>query len=165
MGPGDRPFQTRRGVSLPVVVLICALSLVALLLAGCDLQAQASPSPKYYPVIHAPSPTQSPTPLPLSYTVGVWPSDFTPREGRPVTVYVAFRNAGIPVAGAGVSVRVQYVTGWETFGPSATNDAGYAAFVVPSHVQPPARPIVVNATVVYQGQSYTGTSVFATMPG
>jgi hypothetical protein len=146
------------------IILLGGIGLLPMALAACDLPAQAAPSPNFYPVIHAPSPSASSTPAPLGYTVGVWPSDFTPLEGHSVTIFVAFLDASVPVAGARVTIQVQYARGWMTFGPRGTNGAGYAAFTVPSRGQPPARPVVVTATVAYQGQTYTGDSVFATMP-
>jgi hypothetical protein len=147
--------QQSARVALLVVLTLC--------LAACGPVSHAEPG-SYFPVIRAPVATISPTPGPLTYTVGAWASNSSPLPTDQITIYVSFRNAGTPVAGGDASIQVNLPQGTQSFGPTATDASGYAAFTVYFANARPGRPVIVNATVSYEGQVYQGTTTFAAMP-
>lgn len=165
----DRPDQwrARHAAGLIGPAACAALSVT---LAACGPILQAAPSQSYLPGIHAPPASGTPTPGPLAYTVGAWPSNSAPPPNGQVTIYVSFRDVGAPVAGGHVSVTVQYVGRSRTFGPVSTKSDGLAAISVPV-----GGPLAINAgsreqslqvrvKVVYQGQSYMATTNFTPLP-
>ncbi len=164
------PWLGRSLASAPAALGLVSLGSLSLLLAACGPISQAAPSQTYFPVIHAPSAGDTPTPGPLTYTVGAWPSNSAPAPYGQVTIYVSFRNEGVPVAGAAASVTVQYPGHWRSFGSVKTDHSGFAAIVVPvggvlavNHGSG-EQSVLVNVQVNYQGQSYQATTNFTPLP-
>jgi hypothetical protein len=156
-------------------VLLALPLLAAGLLAGCDLNlhfdtpVHAARTGQYYPVIRTPVAHASPTPLPLNYTLGAWPSAYATPSSGTVTIYVSFHDNAVPLAGAPAMLSVQFPTpaGLDTqsYGPIATDSAGLAAFEVAFAGLQPGTAVVVRASVTYGGQSYVATTNFATLGG
>lgn len=145
----------RRHIAVAIVIAALSIGLVA-----CGTQTQAA-SGNYFPVIRAPVVDGSPTPGPLIYTVGTWPSNSSPLPTDLVTIYVSFRNEGKPVAGAQAFVQVGDI---QTLGPRATDSNGYAAFTAFFAGAQPGRPVTVTARVSYHGQTYENTTTFTPIP-
>jgi hypothetical protein len=158
---------------------LCCAAAFLLCLSACSMPTQTPPS-SYYPAIQASPSPAPPTPEAAAFEVGAWPSNASPHSGGAVTIFVLFRSAGIPVAGAQVTVNVRYgyVAGSVRtdggsvqtygsgppvrYGPIATDGSGYAHVAVLS--ASPAHPAQVDVTVSYQGQTYSTSTSFAATP-
>jgi hypothetical protein len=128
-----------------------------------------------FPAIRTPTGTRAPTPGPLTYTVGAWPSDSTPRVRGTVTIFVSVRDGGAPVQDATVMVEALYpgslAGGARSVmaGPSSTNREGYAAVGMPvgpapAPVNTTQQTVQVAVTVTLQGNSYRATTNFTPLP-
>lgn len=166
---GSWASALRASLSVGGLVLLACL---ALALGGCGPLTQAEAGP-YYPVIRTPTGPTTPTPGPLTYTVGVWPSDSTPPPGGAITIFVSFRNAGKPVPGASVSGVAFYQShaGARSIGvgPRLTDRQGYASLALPvgnalSPVGKTDKTVLVTVTVSYEGQTYQATTNFTPLP-
>lgn len=153
------------GVSLVGLGLLLGLGV---LLSACNplqptTQAQAGPN---LPVIQTPAGSTTPTPGPLQYTVGAWPSNYTPAVGDTVTIFVSFRDAGAPIKGA-AATAIAYYPGSHGIGggPVVTDSQGYAAIDMPVNglagtTGQTRQTVQVRVTVSYQGQTYQATTNF-----
>jgi len=158
---------------------VCGAAAFLLCLCACSMPTQEPPS-SYYPALQASPSPAPPTPEAAAFEVGAWPSNAAPHSGGPVTIFVLFRSAGVPVAGAQVTVNVRYgyVAGSVradggsvqtygsgppvSYGPVATDGAGYAHVAVFS--AGPSHPAQVDVKVSYQGQTYSTSTSFAATP-
>ncbi len=80
-----------------------------------------------------------------------------------MTIYVSFRNAGIPVAGGVATVRVHYPGAAQDFSGGRTSGSGYTAINVAGSSS--SKPVLVDVYVSYQGQTYSATTSFTPTPG
>ncbi len=101
----------------------------------------------------------TPTPGPLTYTVGVWVSDTMPAGGS-VTVYVRVSDNGAPVAKARVYIQTLVGGGYgPRLGPLTTNAAGMASTQL-RYGAGSGTPVFLTATVLIDGKSYSGAYTF-----
>jgi hypothetical protein len=157
------------------------LLLVSFLLIGIAVAACASPqgSTPYNSgssgnVFQTPAILSSPTPAFPGFTVGAWPSNYSPGNNGTITIYVICRiqdpsmqtppraagNVPIvlnfqPVANA--AVNLQSMTG-------QTGADGIAAFTFTFNDPTSGVPILVQASATYNGLSYTAQTFFTPNP-
>jgi hypothetical protein len=121
----------------------------------------------------APSLT-SPTPTFPSFTVGTWPSNYSPANNDTLTIYVICRiqdptmqtpakpGVGIPVVlqfqpAANAAVNLSSLTG-------TTGQDGIASFTIQLNDPTSGVPIIVQATATYNGVTYTAQTFFTPNP-
>ncbi len=152
-----------------VALIALAFGVLAAGLAAC-----ASPAPPTPPAtggggvnaFHTPNPAlQSPTPAFPAFTIGAWPSDYSPAAGGTVTIYVVCRiqdpsmgSAPRPAAGQVVTINVgpplnlaQNVT---------TDNAGLGNWQFTVVDNQNGQPVVVTVTTNFQGKTYTANTFF-----
>jgi hypothetical protein len=160
--------RTRAVRPTPTLSALAVLTSLGLLLAACSplgptTQAQAGPP---QPVIQTPAGSTTPTPGPFTYTVGAWPSNYTPAASSTVIIFVSFRDAGAPVAGASATASAYYPgSGGIGAGPVKTDSQGYAAIGMPvralaNTIGTTKQTVQVTVTVSYQGHTYQATTNF-----
>ena len=149
------------GISSTVKRLSLACA-VAGVLAACAQYTTAQPGPYYPDLGGQPSPTTTLTPI--GFTVASWPANSEPGAGEATTIYVAFHDAGSPVAGAQVTLSAQSGESTQPYGPRDTSASGYAVFVLSGLSERPNQPVLVQVTVTYEGQTYTATTDFTPAP-
>jgi hypothetical protein len=116
----------------------------------------------------------SPTPPFPGFTVGTWPSNYSPSNTGSLTIYVICRIQDPsmqtpPRAAANVPVVLTF----QPAGPAAVNigamtattgQDGIAAFTFQFTDPTSGVPIIVQATATYQGVSYTAQTFFTPNP-
>ncbi len=126
-------------------------------------------------VFHTPDPNQqSPTPTFPGFTVGAWPSNYSPGNNDNITIYVICRIQDPtmqtpPKPAPGLHVIVSFTpAGNAAFNQSpltgTTGSDGIAA--VPLQLSDPTSgvPIIVQVSVTYQGVTYTAETFFTPNP-
>jgi hypothetical protein len=126
-------------------------------------------------VFHTPNPSlNSPTPTFPGFTVGAWPSNYSPNNNDTLTIYVICRIQDPtmqqpPKPAQGVTVVVNF----NPAGPAAVNLApvsgvtgsdGIAAFTFQLNDPTSGVPIVVQASATFQGATYTAQTFFTPNP-
>ncbi len=101
----------------------------------------------------------SPTPGPMTYTVGVWTSNTMPAGGS-VTVFVRVSDNTEPVAQARVYIQTQVGGGsGPRLGPLTTNAYGMASAQL-RYGAGQGTPVFLTATTTINGKTYSGTYTF-----
>jgi hypothetical protein len=160
-------------------LLLASCFLISVAVVACAAPQTGSPS-SYSGggsnnVFHTPNPSlNSPTPTFPGFTVGAWPSNYSPNNNDTLTIYVICRVQDPtmqqpPTPAVGLSVVLTF----QAAGPAAVNLAplsaqtgqdGIAAFMF--HLNDPTSgvPIVVQASATYQGITYTAQTFFTPSP-
>lgn len=156
-----------------MALIALAIGVLAAALAAC-----ASPAPPAAPAsggggvnaFHTPNPAlQSPTPTFPGFTIGAWPSDYSPDANGSVTIYVVCRiqdpsmgSAPRPAAGQVVLISVgsplnlaQNVT---------TDNSGLGNWQFTIVDKQNGQPVVVTVTTNFQGQTYSANTFFTPSP-
>ncbi len=156
-----------------VALIALAIGVLAAALAAC-----ASPTPPAPPAtggggvnaFHTPNPAlQSPTPPVPGFTIGAWPSDYSPDASGSVTIYVVCRiqdssmgSAPRPAAGQVVTINV---------GPplnlaynATTDNSGLANWQFTIVDKQYGQPVVVTVATNFQGKTYTANTFFTPSP-
>ncbi len=97
----------------------------------------------------------TPTPSPITYSVGIWTSNTMPAGGS-VTVFVRVSNNGAPVPKARVFLQVG---GGSRRGPITTDAYGMASIQL-NYGAGQGTPVFLTATTTINGHTYTGTYTF-----
>jgi hypothetical protein len=125
--------------------------------------------------LHTPAANLTPTPTSPPVTVTGYVSNPSPRTTDNIVVYVIFHistNGGLPrgVAGASVNLFFHFYNGAPVAqlnseaGTQQTAADGWAAFPLSYSGLPAQQPVLFDATVSYQGQTYRQQSVFFFTP-
>lgn len=157
-------FQARR-----FVILAVALSVLSVALAACQATSvtggggggSGQSLALITPVINA-----SPTPTFPLFTIGAWPSNYSPGNPDTITIYVICRvqdptmqtpakppSPGIPVTilvGAPINQSATATTGTD----------GIATAQIAFSDPTPGQPVNVTVTATYQQHSYTNQTFF-----
>jgi len=160
-------------------LLFAAGFLVTVAVVACA--TPQTPTPSSYSssnsnnVFHTPNPSlSSPTPTFPPFTVGTWPSNYSPNNNDTLTIYVICRKQDPTMqqpstAAQGVSIVVNF----QAAGPAAVNLApltattgtdGIAAFTFQLNDPTSGVPIVVLVTATYNGVAYTAQTFFTPNP-
>jgi len=160
-------------------LLFASFLLLALALAACSAP-QASTTTgagngDSGNVFQTPNPSQnSPTPTFPGFTVGAWPSNYSPNNNDTLTIYVICRiqdpsMQNPPRPAPGVSVVISF----QNAGPAQVNlqplngttgQDGIAAFTFSLNDPTSGVPIIVSASANYQGATYTAQTFFTPNP-
>lgn len=162
--------QAKRIGLLSVALVVMAFSLVA-----CQLPASTGGSSNTTSNGAILLPTMdttnvSPTPAYPPFTVGAWPSNFSPNNNDTVVIYVICRVQDPSMQGPSkppptpLQVNI-FVGGGIGQGYSGTTGKdGIAAIPVTFNVTQAGQPIVVNVTVSYNGKTYKAQTFFTPSP-
>ena len=155
-----------------VAFIALAIGVLAVALAAC-----ASPAPPAPPstsggvnAFHTPNPAlQSPTPAFPGFTIGAWPSDYSPAANGNVTIYISCRiqdpsMAAAPRAAAGQVVTVNVGPPLNLVQSVTTDNSGLGAWSLTIHDNQFASPVVVTVTTNYQGHTFSANTFFTPSP-
>jgi len=157
------------------------LLLVSFLLIGIAVVACGSPqgstpnnSGSSGNVFQTPAILSSPTPPFPGFTIGTWPSNYSPGNNGNLTIYVICRiqdpsmqNPATPAANVTVNITFSSAGAdpLSLNGMSAqTGRDGIAAFTFPFNDPYSGVPVVVQAIANYNGVSYTAQTFFTPNP-
>jgi hypothetical protein len=147
------PVQAKR-----FALLIIALGIIAVSLVACQTPSSASSGGNntiLIPTANASNTT--PTPKFPGFTVGAWPSNFSPNLNDTVTIYVVCRIQDPSMQGpshpppAGVQVNVSVGSPINQNFTAHTGADGYATATFSFNDPNPGQPVTVNVTTNYPG--------------
>lgn len=154
-------------------LLVAALSVIAVALVACQTPTTPIQSSNNTGVtgFHTPIPGGgSPTPTFPPFTMGAWPSNYSPQNNDNITIYVLCRvqvatmdkPSYPPPAGINVTISLSGPISGTYNAP--TDSSGLAA--IPLQVNDPysGKPVTVVATANFNGQTYTAYTFFAPNP-
>jgi hypothetical protein len=159
-------------------LLFAAGFLITVAVVACA--TPETPTPSSYNsssnnAFHTPNPSlNSPTPTFPTFTVGTWPSNYSPNNNDTLIIYVICRIQDPtmqqpPKPAQGVSVVVSFQPQAQAavnLAPltATTGPDGIAAFTFPLNDPTSGVPVVVQAVATYQGASYVATTFFTPNP-
>lgn len=98
------------------------------------------------------------------FTIGIWPSNYSPQNNDTVTIYVLCRTHqdmnNPPAPAAQLSIHVQVYDPINKGADGKTDDTGLAAIPISFSDPLSGRPVRVDATVTYGGKGYLATTYF-----
>lgn len=154
-------------------LLMVALSVVAVALVACQAPTTPIQTSNNTGVtgFHTPIPGGgSPTPTFPPFTMGAWPSNYSPGNNDNITIYVMCRvqvaamdkPSYPPPAGITVTISLNGPVGGTYSAP--TDTSGLAA--IPLQLNDPysGQPVTVVATANYNGQTYSAYTFFTPNP-
>jgi hypothetical protein len=156
-----------------VLLLAVALGTVAVALVGCQqapIPGVANSNSNAIQII-TPNPGQlTPTPTFPPFTIGAWPSNFSPNNKDTITIYVFCRtqpasmNGPSTPPGAGLQVSVNVLDPVNKQFSGNTDNDGLAAIPITFDDSQSGKPVVVNVSVSYQGTNYQANTFFTPNP-
>jgi hypothetical protein len=156
-----------------------ALLAAALLLLSVVLVACATPAAPAAPagnntggvnIFHTPNPNAaSPTPTFPPFTIGAFPSNYSPSNNEHMTIYVLCRIqpqdlSGPPTPASGITVQVFVGAPINQSFTKATGNDGLAAIEFDENDPQSGLPVPVDVTVVYKGVTYHAETFFTPNP-
>lgn len=155
-------------------LLVVALSVVAVIFVACA--APSSPLPTgnsnggNVTGFHTPAPNNGqPTPAFPPFTIGAWPSNYSPGNNDNLTIYVLCRiqdqtmmTPAKPAPGLTVTIILSGPSGG-TYTGTTSND-GLAAINFTLNDPNSGQPVTVTATTTYNGQAYSAETFFTPNP-
>jgi PAB1-binding protein PBP1 len=150
-------------------ILVVALSVLSVALVACQaaaLPTGGSGTGKSLVFATAAANSVSPTPTFPSFTIGAWPSNYSPGNPDTITIYVICRvqdptmqsPARPPNPGVPVTIFVQGAIN-QTF-TATTGPDGIATAQVAFSDPNPGVPVIVQVSAVYQQHSYINQTFF-----
>jgi hypothetical protein len=155
-----------------VLLLATALGTMAVALVGC----QQAPIPGIVNnttalQIITPNPGQlTPTPTFPPFTVGAWPSNYSPNNKDSITIYVFCRVQPGDMAGPStppknsLQVTVNVLEPVNKQFTGNTDNVGLAAVPITFDDQQSGKPVVVAVSVNYNGTNYNANTFFTPNP-
>ncbi len=147
------PVQAKR-----FALLMIALGIIAVSLVACQTPSSANSSGGNTILIPTPNTSNlTPTPKFPGFTVGAWPSNFSPNLNDTVTIYVVCRVQDQSMQGpshpppAGVQVTVSVGSPISQQFTARTGADGYATVTFSFNDPDPGQPVQVNVTTNYPG--------------
>ena len=147
------PVQAKR-----FALLIIALGIIAVSLVACQTPSSASSGGSntiLIPTVNTSNLT--PTPKFPGFTVGAWPSNFSPNLNDTITIYVVCRIQDQSMQGpshpppAGVQVTISVGSPINQNFTKTTGADGYATATFSYNDPNPGQPVAVNVTTNYPG--------------
>jgi hypothetical protein len=158
-------------------LFVLALSIIAVIFVACASPSASLPTGNGnnnggVTGFHTPAPNNGqPTPTFPPFTIGAWPSNYSPGNNDTITIYVLCRiqdptmmsPSKPPAAGLGVSIILSGPAGGSYSG--ATDADGLAAVQFTINDPHSGQPVTVTASTTYNGQAYSATTFFTPNPG
>lgn len=152
-------------------LLIIALGIIATSLVACQTPSSATSGGSNAILI----PTQNaasvtPTPKFPQFTIGAWPSDFSPDLNGTITIYIVCRvqdqsmkgPSQPPPAGQTVTVNIgPPISGQYT---KQTTADGYAVVTFAYNDPNPGQPVIVSVSTVWNNVNYKAQTFFTPGP-
>jgi hypothetical protein len=160
------PVQARR-----FALLIVALGIIATSLVACQTPSSANSGGSNAILIPTPNASNlTPTPKFPPFTIGAWPSDFSPDLNGTLTIYVVCRvqdqsmqgPSHPPPAGQPINVSIGNPVS-QNFNVRTGAD-GYAVVTFNYNDPNPGQPVIVNVSAVWNGATYNGQTFFTPGP-
>jgi len=149
------------------LIACVTLCLLAVTLVACDSGAVPGASNGNGPIpgFKTPNPGLfTPTPTFPPFTVGAWPSNYSPQKNDTVTIYVLCRiqdrtmnTPSQPAASLSVHVDVPDL---DKHADGNTDAEGLAAIPITYVGAATGKPVRVSVRVTYQGKVYTAETLF-----
>jgi hypothetical protein len=147
------PVQAKR-----FALLVFALGIIAVSLVACQTPSSANSGGSNTILIPTPNTsTLTPTPKFPGFTVGAWPSNFSPNLNDTITIYVVCRIQDPSMQGpshpppAGVQVNVSVRSPINQDFTARTGADGYATVTFSYNDPNPGQPVIVDVTTSYPG--------------
>jgi hypothetical protein len=147
-----------------------ALAALAVALAGCQSPSSqlALPAGNGGGVSTFHTPVQNlgtPTPTFPAFTMGAWPSNYSPANNDTITIYVLCRVQD-PTKPPAQSLSITLVLNGPISGTYTGNTDADGMAAIPVTINDPysGQPVTVVASTTYQGQSYTAATFFTPAP-
>ena len=165
-------YWRRRAIPVALVVAVAIIAILAgnlgfnvaqqvtSLLTGAVPSSQQDSQPGSVNISPLNNTGGTPTPSPLTYSVGIWTANTMPTGGS-VVVYVRVSNSsGAPVAKARVYLQTRVGSGGGLrLGPLTTDSYGMASAHL-NYGGGSGTPVFLTATTTINGHAYSGTYTF-----
>jgi len=153
-------------------LLVVAMSFIAVALVGCQVTGASSGNSggNTYVISTPNTSSNSPTPTFPPFTVGAWPSDFSPANNASITIYVLCRVQNQAMTGPAqppsqaLSVRIVLGSPIGTTYSGNTDANGLAAIPITFNDTTSGQPVTVDAYVTYNGVTYHAQTFFTPSP-
>lgn len=157
-----------------LAALMLACCVIALTFASCAVPGAATGSTAATGgsiLISTPHPADlTPTPAFPPFTIGAWPSNYSPNAGDSITLYVLCRiqdpsmktPSTPPPAGQGVSVSIGSPVNQSATG--STDNEGLAAIPLTINDTFVGQPVTVNVSTTWNGRTYYASTFFTPSP-
>lgn len=157
-----------------LALLVVALSIVAVILVACATPSSPLPAGNTnnggVTGFHTPAPNNGqPTPAFPPFTIGAWPSNYSPGNNDALTIYVLCRiqdqsmtTPAKPAPGLTVTIILSGPSGGTYTG--TTDQDGLASINFTINDPNSGQPVTVTATTNYNGQVYTAQTFFTPNP-
>ncbi len=159
-------FHARRFALLFIAFGIIAISLVA-----CQTPNSANTGSGNTILIPTPNTTNlSPTPKFPGFTIGAWPSNFSPNLSDTITIYIVCRVQNTSMQGpsqpppAGLTINVNVGSPINQPYTKQTSADGYATVTFSFNDTNPGQPVIVNISTVYGNVRYAAQTFFTPGP-
>lgn len=156
-------------------LLVVALSIIAVVFVACATPSASLPvgngnGSGGVTGFHTPAANNGePTPAFPPFTIGAWPSNYSPGNNDTITIYVLCRiqdqtmlTPPKPAAGLGVSIVLSGPSGGSYSG--TTDQDGLAAITFTINDPNSGQPVTVTASTTYNGQAYSAQTFFTPNP-
>ncbi|WIG57705.1 MAG: hypothetical protein OJF49_000450 [Ktedonobacterales bacterium] len=155
-------------------LLMVALSIIAVALVACQTPTaptQNNSNNGGVNVFHTPNPAlQTPTPAFPPFTIGTWPSNYSPNSGDNLTIYVICRNQdasmqSAPKPAVGVGVTISIDPPFNNTKVVTTGADGIAAWTFQMTDTSSGQPVQVTVTATGpDGKTYVAQTFFTPSP-
>jgi hypothetical protein len=156
-------------------ILGAALTILCVALVACSASALPSPVSNNASGINSfvtPNPAQyTPTPKFPTFTVGAWPSEYSPNINDTITIYAICRVQDPTMQTPSVPPPTPVQVTAQLSGPisasvaGTTGTDGIAAMQYVVNDPYAGQPVLVTVTANYQGHIYVATTFFTPSPG
>ena len=157
-------------------LLVVALSVVAVIFVACATPSSPLPTGNNngsggVTGFHTPAPNNGqPTPAFPPFTIGAWPSNYSPGNNDTLTIYVLCRiqdqtmmNPAKPAPGLNVTIILSGPASGTYTG--TTDSDGLAAINFTLNDPNSGQPVTVTASTTFGGQAYNAETFFTPNPG
>ena len=155
-------------------LFMVALSIIAIVFVGCATPSSLPTSNGGSGAVtgfHTPAANNGqPTPAFPPFTIGAWPSNYSPGNNDTITIYVLCRvqdqtmlTPAKPAPGLNVTIVLSGPVGGTYQG--VTDAAGLAAINFTVNDPSSGQPVTVTASTTYNGQAYSAETFFTPSPG
>ncbi|HEX8995261.1 MAG TPA: hypothetical protein VF812_04470 [Ktedonobacterales bacterium] len=149
------------------ILMVVALSVLSVALVACQATAVTGSGNSGGPSFTLTTPgAGSPTPTFPEFTIGAWPSNYSPGNPDTITIYAICRKQDTTMMTApqppnpGVTVTFLIGSPINQTATGTTGSDGIATAQVAFSDPNPGTPVIVTVTTSYNGQTYTNTTFF-----
>ncbi len=151
-------------------LLLIAFGVIAVSLVACQTPNAADTGSSNTILIPTPnSANLTPTPKFPPFTVGAWPSNFSPELNDTITIYVVCRVQDQSMQGPShpppsLTVVINVTAPINQQFTARTGADGYATATFSYNDPVPGQPVIVNVSATYNGVTYSAQTFFTPGP-